>query len=378
MIRAIRVLIAPDSFKGTLAAADAAVAIRRGLVQANPAIDADLAPLSDGGEGFLQALQERGVCRLLEQDVTGPTGEQVRAMWGRGCSDAGSGFIELAQAAGLGLAPESQRNPLKATTSGVGELIRAAISSGCSRLSVGLGGSATCDGGVGIVQALGGRFFNRDGDLLTAPIRGEDLISINSFVPPLVLPVLIAACDVTNPLLGSNGSARTYGPQKGATPAQIEILESGLRQLASVVGGDPDQPGAGSAGGAAFGLAAMCGASLVSGVDLVMDLLNLKSRVATSDLVITGEGRFDATSALGKVISGVAKVCAECQVPCIAIVGSAAQGALKHWTSHELPAFHRVVSLCDRFPEHTCLAEPAFCLEAVAATIARDLPSTRR
>lgn len=274
----MHVLVAPDKFKHAASARAVAHAMGRGVRAAGGTVD--LCPVADGGEGTVDALG--GERRTTV--VTGPLGAPVAATWA--ILDDGTAVIEMASAAGLALV--SERDPLRATTRGVGELIAAALDAGCTRLIVGMGGSATVDGGRGAVEVL------QDRDL-----SGVDLV---------------IACDVDNTLADA---ARVYGPQKGATPEMVAVLEERLAEWGQH--GDPTTPGTGAAGGLAFGLATFCGGRLVRGVDLVLDRLDFAARAARADLVLTGEGRLDGQSLHGKVILGVARAAAG--TPVVALVG---------------------------------------------------------
>lgn len=297
-------------------------------------------PVADGGEGSLDVLAAALRATVYRAEVTGPLGVSVRARY----AVAGDlGIVELAEASGLGLVPLDRRDPTATTTYGTGELIAAAMERGCAALIVCVGGSATVDGGAGLAQALGGRFTDRDGRAIEKPLTGADLAKVAGYAPPPTLPRIRVACDVGNPLLGPDGAAAVYGPQKGATPRQVEQLEAGLRRLAEVAGGGPDRPGAGASGGAGFGLAALCGASLEPGIDLVLDAIGFERRCRDADLVVTGEGRLDAQSRYGKACAGVAQAARRLNVPAAAIAGQVEPGA----GFGDL--FRQVVSLSDRY-----------------------------
>ncbi len=298
-----------------------------GVRQADPAIRCDPCPIADGGEGSLEVLSDALGGKLHRMTVTGPLGEPVEARYGIS-GDESVGLVELAEASGLGLVAASRRDPARTTSFGTGELIAAAAKRGCETVIVCIGGSATIDGGAGIAQALGGVFVDRNGRAIDTPMTGARLGDVAVYHAPATdLPRLRVACDVTNPLLGADGAARCYGPQKGATPRQVEALDAPLARLAELLGGDPDRAGAGAAGGAGWGLAAMLGAELERGVDLILDAVNFARRCAAADLVLTGEGRLDAQSRRGKACFGVAEVAAAIGVPVVAIVGQAEAAA---------------------------------------------------
>ncbi len=340
-----------------------------GVRRAGAGIACDCCPIADGGEGSLEVLSAVLGGILHRTTVTGPLGEPVQARFGVS-QDGRTGLVELAEASGIGLLAPRLRDPGRTTSYGTGELIAAAARRGCVSVIVCVGGSATVDGGTGIVQALGGTFVDRDGRTMAAPLTGGRLGEIAGFTPPTQrIPHLRVACDVTNPLLGAAGAARCYGPQKGATPGQVEALDTGLARLASRVGGDPDQSGAGAAGGAAWGLAAMLGAVLEPGIDLVLDALDFRRRCAAADLVLTGEGRLDAQSRHGKACAGVALAARAQGVPVVAVVGAVAPG------DDFGDLFARVVSLSDLYGPRRARAEPEVLLAEAAAEVVRAPPT---
>ena len=335
----MRIICAPDKFKGSLDAADAARLMRMGIMDAAPDAVVDLCPMADGGEGFagtLAAAIGSALTWRSPQDVTGPMGDRVAASFY--CVDQAHGdqslaIVEMASASGLALAPAESRDPTRATTTGTGELIRAAIDAGRTRILIGIGGSATNDGGCGAAQAMGARFFDRAGKRIDQPITGGMLHSISRIdLAPLraVLQgvAITAACDVTNPLTGPRGAAHVYAPQKGATPQQVAMLDDGLKHLARItreqLGLDHEHtPGAGAAGGMGFGLLAFFNATLRPGIELVLEAVRFDERVKACDLCLTGEGRFDDQSLAGKVCAGVARAAKKHGVPTIALVGAA-------------------------------------------------------
>jgi glycerate 2-kinase len=336
----------------------------RGLAMADASIVCDICPVADGGEGTLDALIAAMGGRILHADVTGPRGRPVRARYG--VTNDGTGVVELAEASGLALLPPVQRDPMRTTTFGTGELNQAAVAHGCRSVIVCIGGSATVDGACGIAQSLGAKFWNEEGELIAQPMTGGMLRRIARWQPPPKLPEIRVACDVTNPLCGPTGAAAVYGPQKGATPEQVRELDAGLAHLAQIVGGDPDMPGSGAAGGAGFGLVNMCGAKLERGIDLVLDAVGFNDRCRDSQLVLTGEGRLDSQSLHGKATMGVAKAAAKRGVPTIAIVGSTGEGAEDCIDPSKGGALHRYVSLTERFGLNRALRETATLVELVA------------
>ena len=327
----MHILIAPDSFKEALAADDAAAAIARGCTQAAPDARLDLCPVADGGEGTVAALVSATHGRVVHTTVAGPLGEPVVAAWGL-LDDGATAAIELASASGLPLVPACRRNPLHTSTHGTGELIAAALDAGAGRVILGIGGSATNDGGAGAAQALGVRFLDAGGQPIAAPLTAADLprvarIEMSHRHPRLADVELLVACDVTNPLLGPEGAAAVYGPQKGATPEQIPRLDDALGHLAGVIERDLGRdvrttPGAGAAGGMGAGALALLDGELCSGIDIVLEAVRFDQRIAEADLCITGEGKLDGQSLAGKVIAGVARAAARHQVPTIALVGA--------------------------------------------------------
>jgi glycerate kinase len=356
------VLCAPAAFKETLSAADAAHAMAAGAEAAG--FSADRCPVADGGDGSLQVLAEAWGARLEPVVVSGPLGEPVTAAIAR--SRGGRlAVVELATASGLALVEPRRRDPGRATTHGTGQLIAEALRRGAEEVIVCLGGSATMDGGAGMVQALGGRFYDHGGRLIEEPLCGSRLGAIARYEPPSPMPRLRAACDVDNPLLGRDGAAVVYAPQKGAAPQQVLELAAALSHLASICGGDPSAPGSGSAGGAGYGLAAMLGAELVPGIDLVLDAVGFARRAGASAIVLTGEGRLDEQSPRGKAAVGVARAAAAAGRPAAAIVGQYVPGAMPE------PLFESIVSLERRFGLARALAEPAALLEQAARDLLR-------
>lgn len=324
----MRIVIAPDSFKGCLSAREVAQAMAAGVRQVLPHAELDLAPMADGGEGTVQALVDATGGRMIQVPVTGPLGTPTPAFLGL-LGDGQTAIIEMAAASGLPLVPPDQRNPLVTTTQGVGDLIRAALDAGARRLIVGLGGSATVDGGAGMAQALGVRLTDAAGREIGpggGALRQLAHVDVSGLDPRLAQTEVVAACDVTNPLTGPRGAARVYGPQKGATPEMVEILDNALAHYAAVLAHDlsvdvRDAPGAGAAGGLGAGLLAFLRARLRPGVEIVLEAARLRERVRDAALVITGEGRLDGQTVYGKTPIGVAQVAQAAGVPVLALVG---------------------------------------------------------
>ena len=360
----MRVLLAPDSFKGSLGAAEAAAAMARGVEAAGGGID--LCPLADGGEGTLDVLSgAMPGAEVRQATVTGPLGRPVTARW---LLDGTTAVVELAQAAGLERVPADRRNPRRTTTFGVGELIRHALDAGATELLLTLGGSATNDGGAGCAQALGWRFRDTAG-CVHPPITGGDLARLvavdGTGVDPRLRACRVrAACDVTNPLCGAHGAAAVFGPQKGADAAAVTALDAGLARLAALCPhANADAPGTGAAGGMGFGAVAFLGAALEPGIDLVLDAVRFRERASRADLILTGEGRFDATSLRGKVISGVLRGAGA--TPVIALVGSAGPAA----TAVLPPPLRAVRVIAPDLPLEDSLRDAATHLERAARAV---------
>jgi glycerate kinase len=331
----LTIAIAPDSFKGALSAAHVAEVLADGLRAGLPGARFRLIPMADGGEGTVDAWASATGARRCRARVHDPLGRPILA--GYACDDRRrAAVIEMAAASGLPLLADVERNPLLTSTRGTGELIRHALDHGARRILVGIGGSATNDGGTGMAAALGVRFLDRNGRVL--PPGGGALLRLHriddaGLDPRLRYTALDVACDVTNPLCGRNGASAVYGPQKGATSAQVRRLDAGLARLAAAVGAArPDladlaeAAGAGAAGGLGYGLMAFCGARLGSGVERVAAAVRLDQRLRGCDLVITGEGRLDGQTVNGKTPVGVAAVARRLGIPVIAICGCLGDG----------------------------------------------------
>ncbi|WP_307853458.1 glycerate kinase [Kitasatospora sp. RG8] len=321
----MRVVLAPDSFKGTATATEAARALADGWRSVRPGDELVPLPMADGGEGTLDAVSTAHPGSTLHEvaGCTGPDGAPVTGRYA--LLPDGTALVELATASGLPLLG-GRLAPLTATTRGTGETIAAALDAGATAVTVALGGSASTDGGAGLLGALGlhvrGRSGARlpDGGGALAALGSIDLSTLRA-APPGGVRLLT---DVTNPLLGPDGAAAVYGPQKGAGATDTALLERGLRRFAELLGGDPDQPGAGAAGGTAYGLAAAWGARITPGAAAVADLLGLDAALARADVVVTGEGRFDATSLLGKAVGEVIARAERAAVPVRVVAGDSA------------------------------------------------------
>lgn len=324
----MKVVIAPNAFKGSLSATQAAAAMAGGVRAACADADVLKVPVADGGDGLVEILQEAMQGEVRRFRVMGPRGEPVEASL-LYVPALGLAVIEMATASGLALLPPDRRNPLEATTIGTGELIRAALDLGVERIVVGIGGSATTDGGIGVASALGVRFLDGAGQPV-APVGGSltaiRRIDFSGRDPRLNQVQIEVMCDVDNPLLGEQGAARVYGPQKGATPGQVEELEAGLRHLAELIEAETGRdvrslPGAGAAGGLGAGMVAFLTARLRRGIDVVLDLVGLDGMLDGADLVLTAEGQIDFQTAHGKAPAGVAERAKAQGVPCIAVAG---------------------------------------------------------
>jgi len=370
----VRVVVAPNAFKGCLTAQEAADAIARGVK--NAGAEPEIVPVADGGDGTLDVLVAGVGGTVMGVIGRGPLGLPVRAHLGR-LSD-GSGVVEMAQASGLSLIPEGERDPMRASSYGTGELIKGALARRPSRVLVALGGSATVDGGTGLARALGVRFLDADGKDLPeggGPLERLARIDLSRLDPRFHEAPVIACFDVSNPLLGPEGAARVFGPQKGASADQVEILERGLSRLAERLSADlgadvAETPGAGAAGGTGAMLAAL-GAELLPGAGVVLDAVGFDARLETADLVLTGEGRLDRQSLSGKAPVAVARACAARLVACAAVVGEADLAAGDG-------GFVAVRSLVEHFGDRvTALGKAAEGLEAVSSALVRSLAASR-
>ncbi len=324
----MKILVSPDKFKGSLSAFAVAEAIARGFHSVWPEAVIQLAPIADGGEGFAEALGKALGGEWIVAKATDAIGREIdaRYVW---VEREKLAAIEMSEASGLWRLQPAERAPLRATTFGTGQLMRAAIERGARKILVGLGGSATTDGGIGMAEALGYEFLTSYGEPLAA--IPSNLLSLTRIVAENAIPFpeIVAASDVQNPLLGERGTARVFAAQKGADAKTIETLELCMENLADVVTQDLDtdfraHPGAGAAGGIGFGLLAFCGAKIESGFDVVADAIGLRARIAECDLVITGEGRIDAQTLEGKGPAGVAALARSLGKPVLAFAGSIA------------------------------------------------------
>ncbi len=325
----MKVVIAVDSFKGSLSSYEAGVSISNGVKKVYPDSEIIITPIADGGEGTVDALVKGLNGKMESAVVSNPLGEKITASYGIVKGD--TAIIEMSQAAGITLILKEQLNPLKTTTFGVGELILDAISKGCKNFIIGIGGSATNDGGVGMLQALGFEFLDEFGN--PAKYGCEGVSKIKTIKDDNALPILkelnfSIACDVTNPLCGENGCSHVYSKQKGAKDSDIPKMDKYLSSFADLTkklypDSDKDHAGAGAAGGLGFAFLSYLNGKLTPGINLILELINFDSSLKNADLVITGEGRTDAQTAMGKTAMGIANVAKKYNIPVIALSGSA-------------------------------------------------------
>lgn len=377
----MKLVIAPDSFKESLDAQQVAFAIERGFQSIFPEIHTVCVPVADGGEGTTEALVAATAGVQIAESVRGPLGEPLNAIWGllgEQPNTALTAVVETAAASGLDKISSAQRDALRATTYGTGELILAALERGVRRIILGLGGSATNDGGMGLLSALGARFLDAKGEVLEAGgaalarLASIDLSQMDSRVAETEF---LVACDVDNPLLGARGASAIFGPQKGATPEQVEQLDAALANLADIsaklLGRDcREVAGAGAAGGLGYALVQFLNARMAPGIDLVLEAVCFDEQLQGADLVITGEGRVDGQSLSGKTPVGVARWAKRHDLPVIALcgsIGAGAEGVHKVGIDALFTVVPGVCTLDD------AMAEAAANLERTAAQIARTL-----
>lgn len=332
----MKAVVAIDSLKGSLSSMEAGNAIAEGIYRADAEAKVEVRPLADGGEGTVDALVQGMNGSLRKVRVTGPLGDKVDAAYGI-IEEAKMAVIEMSAAAGITLVPDEKKNPLFTTTYGVGEMIRDAIEKGCRKFVVGIGGSATNDGGIGMLQALGYDFLNSKGNAVPYGAKGlEDLAEIRKehILPELAQCEFKVACDVTNPLCGPLGASAVYGPQKGATPEMVREMDQWLADYAKLAANcseraDAEHPGTGAAGGLGFAFLTFTNAVLESGIKIVLEETKLEQYIQDADIVITGEGRLDGQTAMGKAPVGVAKLAGKYKIPVLAFAGSVTKDARK-------------------------------------------------
>ena len=373
----MRIVVAPQEFKGTLAAAQAAEAMAEGVRRAMPDAAIDVIPLSDGGPGLIEAIRASRGGAIVAAIVQDPLGRSIEARWLR--IEDGIAVIESAQAAGLTLLKEDERNPRITTSFGVGQLIVEALERECKRMIVGLGGSATNDGGCGMVAALGARFLDAAGNDLRpggAALPALERIDVSCLDPRLGETNVVAAADVTNPLCGPEGASLVYGPQKGASPEMARELDAALLHYGDIVQRDVGvpvltAPGAGAAGGLGAGLIGFTGAEVRPGFEVVAEAAGLRERLAGADLLLTGEGRLDGQTGYGKAVAGVARLAAECGVRTLIVPGALAPGweAVLGYTDGVEPVAGSLMTA------EEAMARPA---ETLSMTVERALAGWRR
>jgi glycerate 2-kinase len=366
-----RVLIASDKFKGSLTGTEVATAVATGVRRARPDVLVDTVPVADGGDGTLAAAEAAGFT-LVGVTATGPTGAEVRTSYAR---RDGLAVVELAAVSGLACLPDGVPAPMTATSRGTGEVIAAAVDAGCRRVLLGIGGSASTDGGLGLVRGLGARALDADGREVAEggldAVRTLDLSRVRARMAGVALTV---ACDVDNPLTGLRGAAAVYGPQKGADPEQVRVLDRALAHWADVVGRTTGQdhrtvPGAGAAGGVGFAAVSLLGAELRSGIALVLELTGFAALLAGVDLVITGEGSLDEQTLHGKVVTGVAAAAGAAGVPVVAVCGRTTLGPDRLGEAGVAAAY----ALTDLEPDvRRCMSRPVPLLQRLGERIAAD------
>ena len=378
----MRVVVAPDSYKGSVSAVGVAAALERGVLRVFPQAEVRKIPIADGGEGTVEALVTATGGQMKQERVRGPLGEVVAAFWGI-LGDGKTAVIEMAAASGLPLVPPDRRDPRITTTYGTGELIRTALDAGLRRIIIGIGGSATNDGGTGMAQALGAKFLAADGAELPpgggalAQLKTIDLSGLDSRLTKTEITV---ACDVDNPLCGQRGAAAVFGPQKGATPAMVAELDAALGHFAGCARAATgrnvaDLAGAGAAGGLGAGLLFFTPAKLRPGVEIVLEAVKFAEVVKDAAFVITGEGRTDFQTAYGKAPVGVAKVAKQFDVPVFCISGGLGDGA----DDVLAQGIDAVMSICSRpLSLDECMRDGATLIEEAAARLCRILQAKVR
>lgn len=373
----MKIVVAIDSFKGSLTSLEAGEAVKKAALRLSRSTEVSVRPLADGGEGTVEALCSGLGGKLVSVSVTGPLGKKVNAEY---CilPDGVTAVIEMAAAGGITLVPENERNPLSTTTFGVGEMIKDAIMKGCRRFIVGIGGSATNDGGMGMLSALGFQFLDAEGKMVDNCGRGLEKLSVirtENALKELSECSFRVACDVTNPLCGENGCSAVYGPQKGATPEIVAAMDGWLARYAELAKSvsdstDPDFPGTGAAGGLGFAFKTFLGATLQSGIEIILDETHLEDYIKDSDLVVTGEGRLDSQTVMGKAPIGVARLAKKHGKRVIAFSGCVTEDAEiinEHGIDAFFPILRSVVSLEEALDKNNAAKN----LEATAHQVLR-------
>ena len=351
----MKVVVAIDSLKGSLSSLEAGEAIKSGVLNAIPNAEVCVRPLADGGEGTVEALALGMGGELKTVEVTGPLGERVNCLYGI-LEESKTAIVEMSGAAGITLVSDELRNPLHTTTYGVGEVIKDAIANGCRHFIVGIGGSATNDGGIGMLQALGFGMLDKDGNQVPFGAKGiKEIVTItdDQVIPELKECSFRIACDVTNPLCGERGCSAVYGPQKGATPEMVKEMDAWLSDYAKLVSAkyksaDAEYPGTGAAGGMGFAFLAYTNAVLESGIKIILEETKLEDYVKDADIVITGEGRLDGQTAFGKAPIGVAKIAKKFDKTVLAFAGAVTKDAVvcnEHGIDAFFPILRRIQTL---------------------------------
>lgn len=351
----MKVVVAIDSLKGSLSSLEAGEAIKSGVLKAMPEAEVCVRPLADGGEGTVEALALGMGGELKTVEVTGPLGEKVNCLYGI-LEESKTAIVEMSGAAGITLVSDELKNPLHTTTYGVGEVIKDAIANGCRHFIVGIGGSATNDGGIGMLQALGFGMLDKDGNQVPFGAKGiKEIVTItdDQVIPELKECSFRIACDVTNPLCGERGCSAVYGPQKGATPEMVKEMDAWLADYAKLVSAkyekaDAEYPGTGAAGGMGFAFLAYTNAVLESGIKIILEETKLEDYVKDADIVITGEGRLDGQTAFGKAPIGVAKIAKKFDKTVLAFAGSVTKDAVvcnEHGIDAFFPILRRIQTL---------------------------------
>lgn len=369
----MRIAVAMDSFKGSLSSLEAGYAVKMGILQADSSADVSVCPLADGGEGTVRALYGTLGGQWIGLTVTGPLGTPVEA--GYCILPDGTAVLEMASAAGLPLVAPEDRNPLRTTTFGVGELIRDAITRGCREFIVGIGGSATNDGGTGMLSALGFDFLDEAGNPIAPGAKGLEAlqqISTENVLPELSQCRFRIACDVNNPLCGDRGCSAVFGPQKGATPEMVADMDRWLGRFARLAAeispkADPNYPGAGAAGGLGFAFLTFTNAVLESGADIILEQIGLEQQIRNADIVITGEGRLDGQTAMGKGPIAVAALAKKYGKPVIALCGCIGKDA-QRCNSHGIDAYFPIIQSVTTMEE---VLKPETAKTNLAATAAQ-------
>ncbi|MCH2307686.1 MAG: glycerate kinase [SAR202 cluster bacterium] len=346
----MKIVIAPDSYKGSISALNVARSVESGIKKVLPNAECSIVPAADGGDGTLETLVEGSNGKIRSSEVTGPLGEKRNANWGA-LGDGKTAVIEMALTSGLALVPENQLDPLNATTFGLGEIISDALENNFRKFIIGIGGSATNDGGAGMIQALGGKLLDSNGQELThggASLIHLDQIDISTLDSRAKDSDFLIACDVNNPLCGPEGASAIYGPQKGSTPEMVKQLDKALFHYAKIIRRDlgidiNSIPGSGAAGGLGGGFVGFLNGKLLPGVDIVLDFINLDDQLKDADLVITGEGATDQSTIFNKAPIGIANRAKKFDIPVISISGSLNEG-FKEVHNHGINASFSIIN----------------------------------